>query len=67
MIVNPISFNGKTPKTSTIQTAYKKALVKIFGQSDKDYFNLSKNIKSQQNIPTDFVEKSKNFFSGFFG
>lgn len=67
MNVKAISFTAKTPKVQNTK-AYKKAIEEALGQSDRDYFSMTKKTKSQpQTNQTDFIETAKKFFSNMFG
>lgn len=67
MEVKAISFAGKTPKVTQTQKAYNKAMEEIFGQSDKDYFSITKQVKTSEYInPKDFIQKARKFFVNVF-
>lgn len=69
MEVKAISFTGKTQQINPAKArkAYNDALANILGQSNKDYFAISKKTTQKpQNISEDFLKKAKKFFSHVF-
>ncbi len=63
MEVNSISFNGKAPKINTVKQPLKNAIENAIGQTNKDYFMLTRKPEAKQEITPDFIEKAKKFFA----
>ena len=74
MKVNAISSvekHIKPNKLAGFPTTHDEAIANLLGQSDKDFISITrseaKKAPATEKVPTDFVEKSKKFFSNIFG
>lgn len=63
MEVNSISFNGKTPKINKVKQPLQNAIETAIGQTNKDYFILTRKPEAKQKITPDFIEKAQKFFA----